>query len=183
VPRQGRALEQLVAELERVLGPTDVVITSPDYIVGRESGSRREVDISLRARVGSAQILVIAECRDRQEVQDVTWIEQLATKKEDVGANKAIAVCLEGFTSGAQNLAAARQIDLRTITTVTDPEVFGWLGMRTLAVHNWWTEYRVIRPGIEYGTSEQEAAERPPRSTRSTDSGRRTSAMRSTVSP
>jgi len=158
VPRQGRALEQLVAELERVLGPTDVVITSPDYIIGRESGSRREVDISLWATVGSARILVIIECRDRQEVQDVTWIEQLATKKEDVGANKAIAVCLEGFTSGAQNLAVARQIDVRTITSVADPEVFGWLGLRTLAVHNWWTEYRVIRPGIEHGRLEFDPA-------------------------
>jgi hypothetical protein len=57
--RPGRALEQLVAELERVLGPTDVVITSPDKIVGKLSKREREVDVSLRASVGSAQILVI----------------------------------------------------------------------------------------------------------------------------
>jgi hypothetical protein len=57
--RPGRALEQLVAVLERVLDPTDVVITSPDKIVGKLSNQEREVDVSLRARVGSAQILVI----------------------------------------------------------------------------------------------------------------------------
>jgi hypothetical protein len=152
--RQGQALEQLVAELERVLGPTDVIITSPDYILGYQTGSRREVDVSLRARVGSAQILVIIECRDRQKVQDARWIEQIAGKKDDVRADRAVAVSPSGFTKGARNLAQTRKIDLRTIMSVTGPEVFGWLGLRTLEVRKWWTEYRVIRPGIEDGRLE-----------------------------
>jgi hypothetical protein len=46
--KPGRALEQLVAVLESVLGPTDVVMTSPDKIAGKLSNQEREVDVSLR---------------------------------------------------------------------------------------------------------------------------------------
>jgi restriction endonuclease len=154
MPRRGRALEQLVAELERVLGPTDVVIRSPEYIVGRHTGKRREVDVSLRTKVGSADLFVMIECRDRQGKQDVTWIEQVAVKQEDVGANKAVAVCPDGFTQGARQLAGAKQIDLRTIASVTAPEVFSWLGLETVNVRNWNIEYRAIRFGVEEGRLE-----------------------------
>jgi hypothetical protein len=110
MPRKGRALEQLVAELKRVLGPTGVTIQSPEFIIGRNSGKRREVDVSLRTKIGSSAMFVMFECRDRQGRQDVTWIEQVAMKQEDVGANKAVAVCPDGFTKGAQQLAAADEV-------------------------------------------------------------------------
>jgi hypothetical protein len=64
LPRQGRALEQLVAGLEKVLGPTDVVIQSPEYILGPNTGDLREVDVTLRTKVGSSDLLVMIECRD-----------------------------------------------------------------------------------------------------------------------
>jgi Restriction endonuclease len=142
MPRQGRALEQLVAELERVLGPTDVVIQSPEFILGRNTGERREVDVTLRTRAGSSDLLVMIECRDRQGRQGVQWIEEVASKQENVGANKAVAVCPGGFTRGARHLADAKQIDLRTITSLTGPEVFRWLTVRR---RHWNIEYRVIK--------------------------------------
>jgi hypothetical protein len=151
MPRKGRALEQLVAGLEEVLGPTDVVIKSPEYIVGRNTGTRREVDVSLRTKIGSSEMLVIIECRDRQVRQDARWIEQVASKLEDVRANKAVAVCPGGFTEGARKLAEAKQIDLRMIANVTGPEVFGWLGLNTVKYRYWNIEYRMIRFGFEKG--------------------------------
>ena len=119
--RPGRALEQLVAVLERVLDPTDVVITSPDKIVGKLSNQEREVDVSLRARVGSAQILVIIECRDRQGAQDVRWIEELATKREDVGADKAIAVSPTGFSEAARS-SGLRHSAVMSVSSVCQAE-------------------------------------------------------------
>jgi hypothetical protein len=146
--RPGRALEQLVAELERVLGPTDVVITSPDKIVGRLSKQEREVDVSLRASVRSAQILVIIECRDRQGAQDVRWVEELTGKREDVGADKAIAVSPTGFSAAAQNMARVKGIDLRTFTDITAPEVFRWLGLNTVTVSVRHIEFTKFRFGV-----------------------------------
>ena len=114
VPRAGRPLELLVQGLEQLLAGAPVEIRSPDYIMGRNSGELREVDVSLRSQVGSVSVLVIIECRDRGKAQGVSWIEQLASKREDVGADKAVAVSAAGFTPAAQNLARSKQVDLRS---------------------------------------------------------------------
>ena len=135
MPRAGRGLEQLVQGLERLLAETPVEIRSPDFIVGKNTKTRREVDVSLRCKAGSVDILVILECRDRQSIQDVTWIEQLASKREDVGADKAVAVSATGFSQGAHNLAQLKQIELRSFAEIDEAVVFAWL--KILAV-----EYR-----------------------------------------
>src|ERR1043165_2179805 len=114
--RAGRDLERLVELLESYLGGNDqIAIKSPDNLLDKVTGGTREVDVSIRSKVGSSEILVILECRDRGAPQDVTWIEQLATKRDDVGANKAVAVSSSGFSEHAINKAKSKSIDLRTI--------------------------------------------------------------------
>src|SRR4051812_18358578 len=100
--------------------------------MGRNSGTLREVDVSLRSQVGSVSVLVIIECRDRAKPQDVTWIEQLASKREDVGADKAVAVSSGGFSASARNLARSKQIDLRSLEELEPHVVFDWLTDQTL---------------------------------------------------
>lgn len=95
--------------------------------MGRLSGQRREVDVSLRSRIGSVDVLIIIECRDRGKAQGVTWIEQLASKREDVGADKAVAVSAAGFTAGAQNLARSEQVELRSFEELSADVIFDWL--------------------------------------------------------
>lgn len=73
--------ERLVARIEADAGPRGVIVTSPDRIRCKITGRLREVDASIRSRIGTAEMLVTIECRRRAAVQDVTWIEQLATKK------------------------------------------------------------------------------------------------------
>jgi hypothetical protein len=143
-PRKGRDLEVLVANLEKHLGDTRIQVTSPDYIVGRNSGSRREVDVALRARIGSSLVLVIVECRDRDETQDVTWVEHLASKREDVGADKAVAVSAMGFTKGAKNAAAAYGIPLRTLQQVNLSEVLLWFPFQEIPLDRLcWTLHHI----------------------------------------
>ena len=67
-----RALEQLVRDLEGVFAGEEVTIKSPDWIPDRATGRPREVDVSIRRKVGSADILVILECRKRSDPEDVT---------------------------------------------------------------------------------------------------------------
>jgi Restriction endonuclease len=133
-PRKGRDLEVLVANLEKHLCDTGIQVTSPEYIVGRRSGSRREVDVALRARIGSSNVLVIVECRDRDDTEDVTWVEQLASKREDVGADKAVAVSATGFTTGAKNAAATYGIPLRTFQQIDLSEVLLWFPFQEMVL-------------------------------------------------
>lgn len=124
--RAGRDLELLVGELERLLGGTRSQIRSPDYIVGR-SGTRREIDVSVRATVGSSELLVILECRNRQDRQGIGWIEQLAGKAQDVRADRAIAVSSSDFSDGARQTAERENIGLRTIEELAVDGIFSWL--------------------------------------------------------
>lgn len=87
-----KQFERLVARIEAALVPKGAVVRSPDRIPDLHTGSMREVDGSIRFKVGSASILITLESRRRAAVQDVTWIEQLATKRENIGADKTIAV-------------------------------------------------------------------------------------------
>jgi Restriction endonuclease len=127
VPRAGRSLELLVQGLEQLLAGAQVEIRSPDYIMGRNTETLREVDVSLRSQVGSVSVLVIIECRDRAKPQGASWIEQLASKREDVGADKAVAVSAAGFSAGARKLARSKQVDLRSLEELEPDVVFSWL--------------------------------------------------------
>ena len=144
MPRKGRSLEKLVAFLEKTLGPQGIKVKSPDYIRGRISKSLREIDISLRSHIGSSEILVIIECRDRKGTEDVTWIEQLASKRKDVGAHKAVAVSSTGFSSGAINMAKAEDIELRTLEEVNPNEILLWFGFKELTVLNYHINFKDV---------------------------------------
>lgn len=119
----------LVARIEGSISGLDVTLKSPDHLpdlVTKEG--TREVDVSLRSKVGSAEVLVIIECRDRGRPADVTWLEQVKSKREAVGAQKAIAVASGDFSKRALAAAAAYGIDARTLAQVTSPQIKEWAG-------------------------------------------------------
>ena len=124
-----RSFEKLVSRIEQALAGGAVTVTSPDHIPCITTGTSREVDVSIRTRVGSAEILVTVECRDRVAVQDVTWIEQLVTKKKNIGAAKTIAVAASGFSAEAARIARENGIDLRILDEITDEDIKNWMPM------------------------------------------------------
>jgi hypothetical protein len=127
-PKAGRTLEILTARIESAVSGSGVVIKSPDHLEDKVAGGTREVDVSLRSTVGSAEVLVIVECRDRGRVADVTWIEQIKSKRDAVGASKAIAVSSGTFSKKAIRAANANGIDARTLAQVNSAEVRRWSG-------------------------------------------------------
>lgn len=121
-----RELEQLVARIEAALGPTGAVVKSPDYLIDRVTWQRREVDVSITFRAGSVNMLLTVECRDRTKTEDVTWMEQLATKQKHVGAAHTIAVSTTGFSEPALKAAKAHNISARTISEIVDADILAW---------------------------------------------------------
>lgn len=118
-----RDFELLVARIERLAAEHGAIVQSPDRLFDILTGGDREVDASIRQTVGSVKVLITVECRKRLEVQDVTWIEQLATKRRSVGAAYTIAVSSSGFTKQAAALAARDNILLRSLSTLTDSDI------------------------------------------------------------
>ena len=125
--KEWRQFEKLVARIERILAPKGAIVKSPDKVQDILTGSLREVDASIRIKVGSVSILITVECRKRSAVQDDTWIEQLATKKEKIGAAKTIAVSASGFSEPAKITAQLKGIELRTVEEVNDEDIISWL--------------------------------------------------------
>lgn len=127
-----REFEKLVARLEAALGPAGAVVKSPDRIRNRVTGQMREVDASIRYKIGTVPILITVECRKRAATDDDTWIEQLITKKERLGAAKTIAVSSSGFTEPAKKNARLAGIELRNISDLSQDEMLGWLKIKEI---------------------------------------------------
>jgi hypothetical protein len=121
-----REFEKLVAQIEEILAPAGAEIKSPDRIRDLVTGRMREVDASIRFRVGSVPILITIECRRRGAIQDDTWIEQLATKRAKIGAAKTIAVTASDFTASAIKTAVQNNIELRRIRDIRGEDISDW---------------------------------------------------------
>jgi hypothetical protein len=110
--------EKMVAGLESFLSPQGALVKINDKIRDVQTGRLREVDCSIRYKVGSSLILVVIECRDRSGKQDVTWIEQLSTKKRRIGADVMIGVSASAFSVEARDVARTEGIRLRKIDKI-----------------------------------------------------------------
>jgi len=81
------------------------------------------VDASIRYTVGTSDLLITLECRDRVRTQDVTWIEQLATKRVHIGADRTLAVSSSPFSEAALKAARLHGISTRLISEVSDEDL------------------------------------------------------------
>lgn len=118
-----REFERLVARIEADADPGNVTVNSPDRIRCKITGQLREVDASIRTRIGTAEVLLTIECRRRTAIQDVTWIEQLAAKKKAIGADRTIAVSASGFTDSARKVAEQSGVSLRELSEIASEDV------------------------------------------------------------
>lgn len=119
MPRKGRELEQLIERLEKLLAP-EAEISSPGFIPDKDTGVKREVDICIRQKIGATLITIAIECRDRTAIQDVTWIEQLISKKNSIRVDKLIAVSSSNFTGPAKIKAEIHAIEVRLFEELSD---------------------------------------------------------------
>jgi len=150
--KRWREFEKLVARIEQTLGPRGAAVKSPDHIEDKFTREAREVDASVRFQIGTVPILITIECRDRAAVQDVTWIEQLLTKGDAVGAAKTIAVSSSGFTQPAIAMAKALGIEVRQVTEITDEDILRWFPikeMETLLSRSGVVRVQLIPAGVD----------------------------------
>lgn len=113
-----RRFELMVSRLERALQPTGCAIRSPDFLLDHETGEKREVDCSITLP-GDGEARISIECRKRGARQDVTWIEQLATKRVALRLAETIAVSSRGFSTSAYRKARHHGLTLNTYQEIT----------------------------------------------------------------
>jgi hypothetical protein len=148
-----KQFEQLVARIESDAHKEGLIVLSPDRIRCKITGRKREVDASIRGRIGTADVLITIECRKRHTKQDVTWIEQLAAKREAIGASCTIAVSPQGFTTGAEMVARRHGILLRRLSDISIDEINRLIRLEFV----WFTHKRVALAsvGLRFARTEQ----------------------------
>lgn len=129
-----KQFELLVASIEAAASKHHGIVKSPDRLLDKASGKLREVDASIRFSIGTIPVLITIEVRFRRRPADITWIEQLSTKRQRLGATKTIAVSSSGFTEDAAKTAAQHGIEVRTLSAAKPEEIGKWF-LETKVVH------------------------------------------------
>lgn len=114
--------ELVVKRIYELLSPTCKVIHD-DKIKGKDSGTLRQIDVSIRGAVGPHEVLVIVQCKDQRQRVDVNQIHELAGVMEDVGAQHGVMVSNSGFSKSARRLAVRKGIDT---CMIHDAEAKDW---------------------------------------------------------
>ncbi len=107
----GRNLEILVAKIQSLLAP-DAEVLHDIKLDGRDSGTKRQIDVVVRQKIGQYEILIVIDCKDHARPVDVKGVETFAGLLKDVGAQKGVLVCPKGFSEAAKTLATKLQMDL-----------------------------------------------------------------------
>lgn len=121
--KAGREFEELITRIESSGLPDGAEVTSPDKLPDRASGTLREVDASIRYTLGTVPVLVTIECRDRSRAAEPRWIDEIISKRNDLGANVAIGVSAKGFSKAALAKAKAHGVLLRETKTLDAREI------------------------------------------------------------
>ena len=145
VEKQGKALEDLVASLEKALAENlNITVHSPMRLPDRTTGKLREHDVVLELKERHHTVLIAIECRDRSRPIGVPQIEGFGAKCQDTGINQGIMVSTTGFYNTART--KADHIGIRCLD-IEEVGSFDWLlapGIHATTSHllsNDWTFY------------------------------------------
>jgi len=117
-----RRFEKLVAKVQKELAP-NALVTHNDQIMGHDSGTLRQIDISVRQKIGQYDILIVIDCKDYRVPVDVPDVGSFITLVKDVHANKGAMVAANGFTDAAKRLGEKAALDLYRLV---DAEAHDW---------------------------------------------------------
>lgn len=127
-----KKFEQKVYELQKFLSPESRII----YDFKKEgflSRTTRQTDVALFDKIGSTEIFIAVECKDKKRKIGVAEVDGFNTKIRDIMANKGVMVASNGFTKGAVNLAKNCGIDLYVLSTNEDVKELNIKGIVEIA--------------------------------------------------
>ena len=92
--------EAIIARLQTTFNK-GTIVTRDEKLPGNLSGRLRQIDVCIRTKVGTENVLIIVECKKLNRKVDVKAVESFIGVKKDVGAQMGIMVSSEGFSRSA----------------------------------------------------------------------------------
>jgi hypothetical protein len=143
-----KRFEKLVYEIQKTFAGTAAVVTLNDHIMGVDSCTERQIDISIRQQVSQFPILVVIDCKDYAEPIDVVDVGAFVTLATDVRANKGVMVSSNGFTKAAINIAANAGVDTLTLIDSKSVDWKAYVGIPLLIDHTSIEQYSLNISGV-----------------------------------
>jgi hypothetical protein len=141
-----KELELLVAKIQKQLAPRADVLHDV-HLDGRDSGTKRQIDVLVHERIGQYEIRIIVDCKDYNKPADVNDVGAFNTLLHDVGAQKGVLVCPKGFTSAAKAMAERYQIELYS---PFDTDIHKWTVKATIPAI---CDFRSVMMSFMFATS------------------------------
>lgn len=126
-----KRFERVIHEIHAQFAPAGATVTIDEKILGHDSQTERQIDVSIRMDVAGYTILIVVECKDKGRPIDVEEMGAFNAKVRDVRANKGVMVSTSGFTASAVTMAGTHGIDTRTYI---DTESQDWGGQVAIPV-------------------------------------------------
>jgi Restriction endonuclease. len=100
----------------------DCIITSPMYYNDLETGESRETDVFIEElnEEGEITASVMVECRNRNQVQDVRWVEEVIGKRQSLNPARVIMVSTSEFTKPARDKAKMNGIEVERSSSLDE---------------------------------------------------------------
>jgi hypothetical protein len=114
-----KRFEELVGKVQRDFCD-EAKVTLNDKVEGKITGTQRQIDISIRQKVGQFDILIAIDCKDLASPVDVKGVEEVIGLIQDVGAHKGVIVSANGFTSTALIRGEKAGLDLLRLVDCGD---------------------------------------------------------------
>ncbi len=136
IEKPGKALEKLVASLEKALAKNpNVTVHLSKRQRDRTTGKLREHDVVLDLKEVHHSVLIAIECRDRSRPIGVPEVEAFYIKCQETGIDQGIIVSTKGFCNTARTKATKFKI---RCLDIEESENFDWLlapGVHTTTTH------------------------------------------------
>ena len=107
----GKFLENFVRKVEETFAGDTVKVESGKRIFDETGVQIAEFDLIVTGKIGSTNLCVLIECRDRPSVgaAEASWIEQMGGRRQAHGFSHVIAVSTTGFSPGGSLAKHARR--------------------------------------------------------------------------
>jgi hypothetical protein len=130
MPKRSNNFQRLILQIRKHVADGATVTESAE-LIDKVTGTKREVDICMEGAVGGVPTIICIECRAFMRKADVTWVEEMTSKHNNLPTDVLILYSRSGFTKSAVEKAKfynKRIVTLRALNDVTAEGLFGGTG-------------------------------------------------------